>query len=188
MHAPREEALHGPRAERAVQEFQHRLAVDLHVVAVGHEDPTSGERHQLRRGVDLDSALAREVVADPHVVVPGEESHTDAAVGQLGELAQRADKPFGDHPPVFEPEIEDVAYEKDRLRIAGRSVEPRHEPSFHTPGRGFVAGAEVHVGSEIDHNPVSSCSFASSSLPRMSRATISPSLSMRKLAGIFCTL
>ena len=165
VQAPREEPLQRPRAEPAVQQFQQRLSVDLHVVAVGHEDPSAVERQQLRRGVDLHAALAREVVADPHVVIPRKEDHADAAVGEFGEFAQRTYEPLGDHTPIFEPEVEDVADEKDRLRIAGRGIEPRHEPPFDLPGRSVATRPEVYVGREIDHHRVSSSSSRSNFSP-----------------------
>ena len=48
-------------------------------------------------------------------------------VGQFAQLSQYAHKPFGDDPFVFEPKIEKVAQNKDRIGIAGNFVEPRHE-------------------------------------------------------------
>ena len=165
MHAPRKEPSERLRAETAVHKFQHRLPVDLHVVAVGHENPASGERQQLRRGVYLHAAFAREVIPDPHVVISREEDHADAAIGQFGEFAQRAHEALRHHPPVFEPEVENVTHEKNRLRITRRSIKPRHEPPFERPGRCVIARSQVYVGGEVDHHRVSSSSFRSSSSP-----------------------
>ena len=154
MHAPRKEPSQRPRTENAVQKLEHRLPVDLHVVTVGDEDFFAREGHHLRCGVNLQPALAREVVADPHVVVAREEDHPHAPVGQFGQLAQRPHEALGDHTAVFEPEIEDVPDQKDRLRIPGRVVEPRHEASFDRPCRRGIAGSQVDVGCEIIHDSI----------------------------------
>ena len=87
----------------------------------------SGERHLLRRGVDFHAAFTREVVAHPHIVVAREEDHAHAPVREFGQLAERPHEAFGNHAAVFEPEVEDVAQKKDRLRIAPRGVEPCDE-------------------------------------------------------------
>ena len=154
VHAPRKEPFQRPRTENAVQELEHRLPVDLHVVAVGDEDFFAREGHHLRRGVNLQPALAREVVADPHVVVAREENHPDTPVGQFGQLAQRPHEPLGDHAAVFEPEIEDIPDQEDRLRIPCRVVEPRHETPFDRPRRRGIAGSQVDVGCEIIHDSI----------------------------------
>ena len=43
--------------------------------------------------------------------------------------------PLGNDPFVFEPEIEKVAQNKDRIGIAGNFVEPRHETFLDRTGR-----------------------------------------------------
>ncbi len=165
MHAPRKEPFQRPRPEYPVQEFQHRLSVDIHVVAVGDEDFFAREGHHLRRGADLHPALTREVVADPHVVVAREEDHPHAPVRQLGQFPQRAHEALGHHTAVFEPEIENVADQKYRFRIAGDLVEPRHEASFDRPCGMLVTRPQMYVGCEIIHYFVSSSSFSSRLLP-----------------------
>ena len=154
MQQPRKEPAQRPRAEYRIEEFEHRLSVDVHVVAVGDEDVFTVQAELLRRGMYLDAALAGEVIADPHVVVAREEDHPHAPVGQFGQLAQRPHEALGDHTPVFEPEIEDVPDQKDRLRIPGRVVEPRHEASFDRPCRRGIAGSQVDVGCEIIHDSI----------------------------------
>ena len=109
MDQPREERAQQARAKQRVHRLQKPLALDAHVVAVRDEDALRAERQHLRRGTDLHAAFARQVVGHPHVVVAREEEDADAAVGQLGQLAERADEALGDHAAVFEPEIEEVA-------------------------------------------------------------------------------
>ena len=115
--------------------------------------------------MDLQAAFALEVVTDPQVVVAREEDHADAAVGQLGQLAQRAHKPFGHDPLVLEPEVEDVTHKEDRLGVVRHGVEPRDEPALDTLRRSPVARTQMYVGCEIVHQRVSSSSFASRLLP-----------------------
>lgn len=165
MYAPREEPPQRPRAEDAVEQAEHRLSVDVHVVAVGHEDAPSAECEQLRRSVHLDAAFARQVVAHPHVVVTRQEGHAHAPVGQFGQFAQRPHEAFGHHAAVFEPEIEDVAHQEDRLRIAPRPVEPGDKTPLDLPGCVRIARTEVYVRGEIVHQRVSSSSFSTRLLP-----------------------
>ena len=81
MQAPRKNSFERSRTERTVQKFEHRLTVDVHIVAVGHEDLPSGKGQQPGRGIDLHAALAGKVVTDPHVVIARKEDHTDSPFG-----------------------------------------------------------------------------------------------------------
>ena len=159
---------------------------DVHVVAVGDEYLFAGEGHELRLREDLDAAFAREVIAHPHIVVAREKHDPHPPVRQIGQPAQHAHEPFGDHFAVFEPEVEHIAHQKDRLRIAARVVEPRRETAFDFAGALFAAASQMDIGREIDHfRPVSSSILLSRLLPYISSATMLPPRSIRKLVGSF---
>ena len=165
MQQPRKEPAQRPRAEYRIEEFEHGLSVDVHVVAVGDEDVFTVQAELLRRGIDLDAAFAGEVIADPHVVVSRKEYHPDTPVGQFGQLAERPHEALGHHAPVFEPEVEDVAHQENRLRILRRIVEPAHEAPFGLLRKRLAACAQVDIRCEIVHQRVSSSSFCSRLLP-----------------------
>ena len=163
MHAPRKEPAQRPRPENTIHEAEPRQVADVDIVAVRQKEPLAGERHYLRLGMDLHAAFAVQVVAHPHVVVAGEEAHAHAAVGQFGQFAQRADEPLRHDPPVFEPEIEQVPEQVDRLGIAGNGVEPRREPTLGAPRRRRIAGTQMNIRGEVDHRPYNSFSSCCSS-------------------------
>ena len=125
--------------------------IDLHIIAVRQENPLAGELHDPGRGIDLHSALRFEIVPDPHVVITRHENHPNPPVGQFAQLSQYTHKPFGDNPFVFEPEIEKVAQNKNRLGIAGNLVEPRHETFLDRTGRSRLPGPQMNVRCEIIH-------------------------------------
>ena len=126
--------------------------IDLHIVAVRQENPFAGKLHDPGRSIDLHSALRFEIVTNPHVVITRHENHPNPPVGQFAQLSQYAHKPFGNDPFVFEPEIEKVAQNKDRIGIAGNFVEPRHETFLDRTGRSRPSRAQMNVRCEVIHS------------------------------------
>ena len=149
MQQPRKEPAQRPRTKYGVEQFEHRLSVDLHVVAVGDKEMFAVQAEPLRRSVDFDAAFAGEVVADPHIMVSGKKDDPHAPVGQLGQLAQRPHEALRHDLAVFEPEVEKVSDQKYRLRILRRIVEPSHETAFGFPSERLTACAQMDVGCEI---------------------------------------
>ena len=133
---------------------------DIQIVAVGQKEPSAGKRHHARRRMDLDTAFAVQVVADPHVVVARKEDDPDTAIGQLGQLAQRAHKALRHHTPVFEPEIEKVPQQKDRPGILGRPIEPRQKTAFTDSGLLRGSCSQMNIRGKIDHRLRVICSTA----------------------------
>ena len=122
VHEPREKPAQRTRTAHRIHEAQHRQMTDVHVVAVGDEYLFAGEGHERRLREDLDAAFAREVIAHPLIVGAREIHDPHPPVRQIGQPAQHAHEPFGDHFAVFEPEVEDVTHQENRLRILRRIV------------------------------------------------------------------
>jgi hypothetical protein len=58
--------------------------------------------------------------------------------------------PLGDYMPVFEPKIEQVAYEKELGRIFPDSVQPTQNRPFPLPAAQTGIDAQMEIGGEID--------------------------------------
>ena len=86
-------------------------------VAVTDEAVLAIEFKDLGFSMDDSAKFFGEVVEHPHVVVAEEEVYLDAAVGQLGELAEEARVTTRHQMAVGEPEIEDVTQEHEFLTI-----------------------------------------------------------------------
>ena len=115
------------------------------------ENTLTAEQEHLRKSADFDTAFARQVIRDPHIVIAREEDHADTAIGEFGQFAQCTNETFRNNPAVFEPEIEDIPDEEDRFGVLRRFVEPGDETPFGLPGESLVPGSEVYVGCEIIH-------------------------------------
>lgn len=104
---------------------------------------------QYRRMHDLGTKLFCEIIAQPHVMVPGKVVDHNALVVQFCEFAQDAHIAFGHSLAVFKPKVEDIAQQIEFLGIGRDQVEPLHKMFFPRQARRVVGRTEVEVGSEI---------------------------------------
>ena len=86
-------------------------------VAVAYQELLSAEFHSDRLVVDDGAELLGEVVEHPHVVVAEEEVYFDAAVGQLGELAEEARVAARHQMAIGEPEVKDITQQHEGLAV-----------------------------------------------------------------------
>ena len=110
--------LEKPLAEAAAEEHPHEVEPLVCVtksVAMAYKTPFAVEFKYFRFIVDDGAKFLGEVVEHPHVVVAKEEVYLDAAVGQLGQLAEEACVATRHQMTVGEPEIEDIAQEHEFL-------------------------------------------------------------------------
>lgn len=106
-----------------------------------------------------------QVIQHPHIMVSGKKVDADAPGRELSQLIQHAIISTRYTILVFEPKVEDVAGQHDRLRIAGRPVEPLHETALPAGRARLVARPQVNIRRKIVHQRVSSASLSSRLLP-----------------------
>ena len=102
-----EECLQGATVEHGPEQLEF-LVVVAQPVTMCQIELLAIELHGHRFAVEDDTALAREVVAAPDVMVPDEEMHLYTHVGQFGELAEKAGVAFGYHQSEFVPEVKHI--------------------------------------------------------------------------------
>ena len=93
-----------------------------------------------------DAQLLLEIAEHPHVVIAGEEIDGDSPVAQLAELAQQPHEAFGNHLGIFEPVVEHVAQQIQRLGLRCDVVEPAQDAAFALAAVVQAVGAQVKVG------------------------------------------
>ena len=125
-----------------------RLVGAVQAVAVADEEAFAVELHGNRLLVLDEADFAFEVVESPHIMVAGEEMHLDAAIGQLGELAEQTHVAAWHDIAVREPEIEHIAEQHEGVAAVLDGVEETAQFPF-TLGR-VGAAAEVGVGDKIE--------------------------------------
>ncbi len=94
--------------------------------------------------------LRRHIVEDPHVVVADVEVHGDAAVGELGHLAQQPHMPARHGLPPLEPEVEQVPEQVDLRGILGRLIQEGADALLALQAARCIRDPEVEVAEEVD--------------------------------------
>ena len=119
-------------------------------IAVADEKRLAAQQIGLRQAMHGNAQFVGEVVAHPHIVVAGEEGDGQARIGEFGELSLKPDEPLRNGVPVFKPEIEHVAHQKQRGGIGLNLIEPAHHGLFAFTAEGGRRGAKVKIGGKID--------------------------------------
>lgn len=81
------------------------------------------------------SQLLFQVVSHPQVVVTGKKINWDTLIPECRQSGQNPDKAFGNHLIVFEPELKQVANEKDGSSISCNTIQALHQPVFPLPAQ-----------------------------------------------------
>src|SRR2546422_11153345 len=115
-------------------------------VAVGYEGAPPRHVELGSPRMEGDAQVVDEEVAAPAVVVAAHERDRHAARPQGVELRDGAEVPARDHRAVFEPEIEQVAVDEERVAEIGHRV----EESVERDGDRWRDLAEMSVGDD-DH-------------------------------------
>lgn len=126
------------------------VVVGPQAVSMSDKERLPPKRAYHRRSVHGDTQFTGKVIKHPHVVVAGENMDGQPAVAELGQFSKKADIPPGDYMPVFEPKIEQVAYEKELGRIFPDSVQPTQNRPFPLPAAQTGIDAQMEIGGEID--------------------------------------
>ena len=103
-----------------------------------------------RGTVERDATLLLQVVATPDVMVAREKMHLHPAVGQLGELAQKAGISFGHDSLELIPEVKHVAQQIDRCGVVLNLVQEVHQPALLRAAVRDGTRTEVRIRKEID--------------------------------------
>ena len=116
--------------------------------AVSQIERSAVQTHHLGLPVDPRTHLGGEIVAEPPIVIAREDVHLNAGVGKRRQTPQHARVTSRNDGLVLEPEIKQVAQQKEVARLALDEVEPRDQLSLAIE-RGQLAGhAQVQIGSE----------------------------------------
>lgn len=118
-------------------------------IAMGYEELLAIELACNRCVVHGYIQLGGEVVQHPEVVVAREGFYAQAAIPQMGQLAEETGIAAGYYIAVLEPGIEQIADEVELCRIGGYLIQPLADAFFAGYGGGMVGYAEVEIGSEI---------------------------------------
>ena len=83
-------------------------------------------------------------------MVAHEKMQADAEIGQFTQLAQQAYMSFGYYPPIFIPEVEQVAHQKDLGRIVFDPVQESDQVAFTFQTGSGVGSTQMKIGKEVD--------------------------------------
>lgn len=122
-----------PLAETVSEQAAHeaeRAAAVVHLVAMPQKEAATQEIDGNGAIVDGGTQFSREIVEHPDVVVAGQEVNFDAAVGELGDLAEETGKSFWNDIFILVPIVEHVAEEPDRYGTVLNAVEPSDKTAF----------------------------------------------------------
>lgn len=103
-----------------MEEYSNKIEPSISVseaVSVTYEKAFATEVEGCGFIVDYGTELLGEVVEHPHVVVAEEEVYLNAAVGQLGELAEEARVAARYQMAIGEPEVEDITQQHEGLAV-----------------------------------------------------------------------
>src|SRR5690606_21034679 len=141
-----------PLTEGAVKKFLLKLIYAVagsKAVTMANKQTVVTYLQHLRLPVDGYSQLFREVIKHPHVVVSREECDRDSLIAKLGKFALKPDKSFGYGVGILEPEIKNVAKQKNCVRVMADGLEPRYNLTLTFEAVFSIGCTQVEVGGEI---------------------------------------
>jgi hypothetical protein len=116
---------------------------------VGEEDPAPLERQRDRRVGEGDVELARQVLADPEIVISADIENGYPTTPEVAQGLEHPDEALRDRVAVFEPEIEEVAVHVERGALVVDLVEEGEEIPLAGAVRFGRALSEMRISDEI---------------------------------------
>src|SRR5258708_2864184 len=141
-----------PLAEFIAEYFFHEFITMIsrsQAVSVAYEYFLPVEFECLRFVIDGDVQFLFKITAHPHVVVAGKKMNGDTGIRDLRHFPQDTGISFGYDGPVFIPEVEQVADDKDLRRILPDLFEECYDMPFPDQAGPVIGGAQVKIGEEI---------------------------------------
>ena len=119
-------------------------------VAVDEEELLSFDGLDDGFTVQLNPQLVMQISEAPKVVVADEQMHRNACISELGQLALKPDKPFGNHGLVLKPEVEQVAHQVKFFAVGTDAVKETQKFLFALLAVLKRGNAQVEIRDEIN--------------------------------------
>lgn len=98
-----------------------------------------------------DTALLRQVVLAPDVMIANEKMHLHSSVRQLGQFAQETDMALRHDLTELKPIVEHVAQKIDGSGFCLDAIKEIHEPPLARAARRKRSATKVRIGKEVYH-------------------------------------
>jgi len=145
---PAKEPARDAVSEHPPQDFVTVVA-RAEAVAVGKEDPASLERQRDGHVGEGDVELAREILADPEIVISADIENGHPATTEVAQGLEHPDETLRDRVAVLEPEVEEVPVHVQCGALVMDLVEEGEEIPLAGEVRFGRALSEMRIGDEI---------------------------------------